>query len=135
MKKLFSALLAVVCLTVFLALPASAQPTPQILFLPLLRLLSAMPAAKRPWSTGPRPKPRGTLRNTSVASTTALVQRCRAKLLRHRHLRLQQLRPQLHRGDPAHSDGAPGTDYSGLYAPVICHTRGLSSYRRALRSV
>ena len=29
----------------------------------------------------------------------------------------------------------PGTDYSGLYAPVIRRTRGLSSYRRALRSV
>ena len=29
----------------------------------------------------------------------------------------------------------PGVDYSVLYAPIVRHTRGLSSYRRALRSL
>lgn len=136
MKKLFSALLSMVCLTVFLALPASASTdtadSVSAAFETAVcdacgeKAVVYWSQTQTPWHIEEYvrcihdcPWYNDAVQSCFVIDTYVCNSCSHSYTVETPHTLT------------AH----PGTDYSGLYAPVIRRTRGLSSYRRALRSV
>lgn len=136
MKKLFSALLAVVCLTVFLALPASASTdtadSVSAAFETAVcdacgeKAVVYWSQTQTPWHIEEYvrcihdcPWYNDAVQSCFVIDTYVCNSCGHSYIVETPHTLT------------AH----PGTDYSGLYAPVICRTRGLSSYRRTLRPI